>query len=173
MNEGMHMMRRTCGLSAAVLLMGLVAYILAGCFGGGKEPVATTSQVTVPSSGTTISTVQVTTTEASTLIDGLPREYAESIGKRPIVVLFYVPGGVDDEKVLSVVRGLRGSFSSYTFLMYDYRVPAAYGDLSQKLEVDYPPETVLIDRGGNTRDVWSGYVDNGTLNQSLITLGRY
>jgi hypothetical protein len=168
-----YVMRRTRGLSAVLLCIGLVACVLVGCFGGGQEPVDTASAVTVPSSATTASTLYVTTTQPSTLVDGLPSEYVASLGKKPILVLFYVPGQVDDEKVLSAVRALRSSFGSYTFLTYDYRFPAAYGDLSQKLKIDYPPHIVLIDRTGVPSSVWSGYVDKDTLNQSLINLGHY
>jgi hypothetical protein len=154
----MHMMRRTCRLSATVLFSVLIACLASGCFGGGEEPV---------------DTVPVTTTEASVLIDGLPSEYVNALGKRPIVVLFYSPGGIDDEKVLSVVRELRSAFSSYTFLMYDYRIPAAYGDLSQELDIGSPPQIVLTDSKGVRQDVWSGIIDRGTLNQSLLNLGRH
>jgi hypothetical protein len=169
----MHMMRRTCRLSATVLFSVLIACLASGCFGGGEEPVDTTSSVTVPPSETTVTTVPVTTTEASVLIDGLPSEYVNALGKRPIVVLFYSPGGIDDEKVLSVVRELRSAFSSYTFLMYDYRIPAAYGDLSQELDIGSPPQIVLTDSKGVRQDVWSGIIDRGTLNQSLLNLGRH
>jgi hypothetical protein len=167
-----YVMRRTRGLTAVMLCIGLVACVLAGCFGGDPEPAVTTSAVTVPSSSTTTSGV-TTTTQTSTLVDGLPSEYVASLGKKPILVLFYVTGQVDDEKVLSAVRELRGSFSSYTFLTYDYRFPAAYGDLSQKLKIDSPPAIVVFDRNGVQRTGWSGYVGKAALNQSLINLGRY
>jgi peptidoglycan/xylan/chitin deacetylase (PgdA/CDA1 family) len=120
----------------------------------------------------------VSTTEASTLVDGKPRQYVDALSRRPIVLVFYAPGGVDDEKVLSAARELQTAFSGYTFLMYDYRVPAAYGDLTKELKAAYNvdfgylPVTLLIRRDGTAATKWSGYVDKGTLNQALINLGR-
>ncbi len=179
MNEGKTMMRRVYGLVAMLLCFGLVSFVLAGCFGGGSEPTVTPGESTVSSSDTTL-TDQSTTTDSDTstsegpvLVDGLPREYVESLGNRPIVVLFYVPGGIDDEKVLASVRESESVYISYTFLMYDYRMPDAYGDLAQQLEIDYPPHVVLLDRHGAVRSVWSGFVDKATLNQTLVALGRY
>ncbi len=178
MSEGIQMMRRMFRSSAVLLCIGLATCILTGCFGGGDEPVNTTATVPVTSPGVTETTVPVPTTEASTLVDGLPRQYADAITLRPIVLVFYAPGGVDDEKVLSAVRELQTTFSSYTFLMYDYRMPAAYGDLTKEiktnynLDVGYLPATFLIRRDGTAATKWSGYVDKGTLNQALINLGR-
>jgi hypothetical protein len=177
MNEGVQMMRRILRFSVASLSIGVAICVLAGCFGSSDEPTITTSPTTLPSSGTTISTIPVNTTEASGLVEALgrslPAAFVQASGGRPTLVLFYVPGQVDDEKVLSAVRELQTSFSGYVFLMYDYRIPAAYGDLSDLLQVDYPPEIHLIDRHGKQQWVWSGYVDKASLNQSLINLGRY
>ncbi len=173
MTEGTHMTRQISRMSVVLLCMGLLAAMLAGCFGGSEGQTATTSNTTLPTSDTTTATVLVTTTESSTLVGGLPRQYVASLGTRPIVVLFYAPGGVEDEKVLSSVRQLQTTYSSYTFLTFDYRMPAAYGDLSEELAIKGLPQVVLIDRHGATQRVWSGYVDTVSLNQTLLTLGRY
>jgi hypothetical protein len=173
MNEGMTMTRRTYRLSAAMVGVGLLICALTGCFGSGEDAVDTTSPATLPASDTTSSSLTASSADDSTLVDGLPRQYVEALGTRPIVVLFYVPAGVDDEKVLGIVRELRTAFSNYTFLTYDYRIPSAYGDLSKILKIDYQPEIVLIDRHGAVQKVWSGYVDKASVNQTLITLGRY
>ena len=173
MNEGKQMMPRAGRISAVVLSIVFLAALAAGCFGAGGQTSGSTSYTSVPSSGTTATSVQASTTDTAQLVNGLPAAYADALGKRPIVVLFYVPGGVDDEQVLSTVRGLQSTYSAYTFLLYDYRIPSAYGDLSEKLAIDYQPEIVLIDRHGEKQNVWSGYVDKGTLNQTLLNLGRY
>jgi hypothetical protein len=178
MNEGIQMMRRMFRFSAVLLCIGLATSILTGCFGASEDTVNTTVPVPVTSSDVAATTLSVPTTEASTLVDGLPRQYAEALTLRPIVLVFYAPGGVDDEKVLSAVRELQTTYSSYTFLMYDYRMPAAYGDLTKEikanynLDVGYLPSTFLIRRDGTAATKWSGYVDKGTLNQALINLGR-
>jgi hypothetical protein len=177
MNEGMCMMRRIWLVSAAALCIGLLAWSAVGCFGSGGESTDTTPPETVPSSGTTVSTLPVVTTEASGLVEmdgrSLPAAFVNSLTTKPILVLFYVPGQVDDEKVLKAVRELQTVFSSYTFLIYDYRMPAAYGDLAELLNVDYAPEITLIDRSGEPQWVWSGYVDKASLNQTLLNIGRY
>ena len=69
-------------------------------------------------------------------------------------------------------RRVQADFPDYTFLTYDYKNPSAYGDLSMLLQVNYPPEIVLIDRAGTVRNIWNGYVDEGTLKQCLINLGQ-
>jgi hypothetical protein len=182
MSEGKMIMRRVYGFLAALLCFGLVSFVLVGCFfdgDDGGESTDTTAGTTVPSDGSTTSEdpsatdSTSSTTEGPVLVNGLPREYVESLGMRPIVVIFYVPGGIDDEKVLKSVRESQTVYGNYTFLVFDYRTPNRYGDLAQELGVDYPPHVVLIDRNGVVRTVWSGFVDKATLNQTLLTLGRY
>ncbi len=51
-----------------------------------------------------------------------------------------------------------------------FRVPTA--TCPALLEVGYPPELVLVDGLGIPREIWNGYVDEGTLNQSLVNLGQ-
>jgi len=93
-------------------------------------------------------------------------------GQKPIVLLFYVPGNADDSSVLETLNRLKSSFDGYAFLVYDYKVPEAYGDVSTLLQVGYPPELILIDKAGVIVRIWNGYVDEGTLNQGLVDLGR-
>jgi hypothetical protein len=171
--RGCHMMGRTCRIAAVLACVGLLASMLTGCSGSGEDTVTTVSSATPTSETASTTEFSMTTDTVSTLIDGIPSQYVDAIGNRPIVVLFYEPGGVEDEKVLTALQSLTTSFSSYTVLMYDYRVPDAYGDLPQDMQIGYLPYMVLIDRNGDTRAVWQGYVDKGTLNQSLLNLGSY
>jgi hypothetical protein len=171
--RGCHIMGRTCRIAAVLVCVGLVASMLTGCFGSSGEMVTTVSPITPTPEATVTTTFSLTTDSESTLIDGIPSQYVNALGSRPIVVLFYEPGGVEDEKVLTALQSLTTSFSNYTVLMYDYRVPAAYGDLPQNMQIGNLPYMVLIDRHGDTRAVWQGYVDKGTLNQSLLNLGSY
>ena len=103
-----------------------------------------------------------------------PAKYVESFGQRPIVVLFYVPGGVDDEKVLKArARAAVPPSASYTFLTYDYGCRRPTAILPKRSRSTTSRSWCLIDDGTRTSTrVWSGYVDKGTLNQSLINLGR-
>ena len=38
-------------------------------------------------------------------------------------MLFYVPGNVDDAKVLEAFKAVQADFPDYTFLAYDYKTP--------------------------------------------------
>jgi hypothetical protein len=167
-------------LPGAVLIVLLAAIVLVGCFGGGSSNTTATTGGTAATSATTDpDIVQNTVTSGTQLVNGLPAEYVASLGQRPIVVLFYVPGGAEDEKVLKSVLELRSIYTSYTFLVFDYRKPALYGDLCTELGISYQPQIVLIDRygipsgeGDDHWNIWSGYVDKATLNQALVNLGR-
>jgi hypothetical protein len=155
---------------ALVLLLGVAAFVGWGC-GGGEDETSTstirrvtTTAAAIGGSETLLNT-QVQTTDAT------PTEYTQAVEQqRPIVLLFYVPGGADDVKVLDTVSSLQPSFENYVFLLYDYKQPDAYGDLSLLLKVNYPPQLVLVNGSGVVKQIWNGYVDEGTLNQGLVNL---
>jgi hypothetical protein len=165
-----------CGRSrhqfGVLLVVLLVALIASGCGGGGDEEVTTTSGPAVtaapsgPATGDSLVGEDVVTTADT------PAEFVEAYGAKPIVVLFYVPGATDDVSVVESLDGLAPSFDDYLFLAYDYKTPDVYGDLSALLEVGYPPEVILIDKKGIVQRIWNGYVDEGTLNQGLVSLDR-
>ncbi|MCE5253457.1 MAG: hypothetical protein LLG45_04495 [Actinomycetia bacterium] len=161
--------RQQFGVLVLVLLLALT---VCGCGGGGEEttttgiPVATTG----PSSpGTTVADLVGKSIEPT---EDTPAEFVDAYGVRPIVLLFYAPGGTDDTSVSEAVDGLSSSFDNYLFLIYDYKTPEAYGDLPSLLQVGYPPELILIDREGVIQGIWNGYVDEGTMNQALVNLDR-
>jgi hypothetical protein len=162
---------------AVVLLVvtGLTLF-LAGCgVGGGSSTTSsslanTTRTTATPSVGSAIEDLLLT--KLATTKD-TPEEYVAAIGQaRPVVLLFYVPGNVDDTKVKEAFDAVQPDFPDYTFLTYDYKSPSAYGNLSMLLKVNYPPEIVLVDKAGTVRSIWNGYVDEGTLKQCLINLGQ-
>ena len=168
------MFRRGTYLIVALLLLAWTTAVVAGC--GGEEETTTTTNnavaTTVPPSGSTESKDDVLGKPLATT-DSTPTEYTEAVAQgRPVVLLFYVPGSVDDVQVLDSLTALQEDFDQYVFLLYDYSLPSAYGDLSSLLGVGYPPELVLVDGLGVPREIWNGYVDEGTLNQSLVNLGQ-
>jgi hypothetical protein len=158
--------------SVLVLLTAIgLAVFLWGC--GGSSDSSTSS--TVAKTTHTTATQSVGSAVEAMLMTKLattqdtPQEYVAAVGQaRPIAILFYIPGSVDDAKVLETFKTVQADFPDYTFLMYDYKNPTAYGDLSILLQVNYPPEIVLIDKAGAVRNIWNGYVDEGTLKQCLI-----
>jgi hypothetical protein len=158
-----------------VLLVAIgLAVFLAGCGGGGSTTASsvlkTTRTTAAPSVGSAIEDLLLTKLAVT---KETPEEYVTAIGQaRPVVLFFYVPGNVDDQKVKEAFDAVQPDFPEYTFLTYDYKTPSAYGDLSMLLKVNYPPEIVLVDRGGTVRNIWNGYIDDGTLKQYLINLGQ-
>ena len=155
-----------------VLVIGLAVFLW-GCGGSSSSTtsstVASTTRTTAaPSAGSAVEALLMT--KLATTQD-TPQEYMAAVGQaRPIAILFYVPGSVDDAKVLETFKAVQADFPGYTFLAYDFKNPTAYGDLSILLQVNYPPEIVLIDKAGAIRNIWNGYVDEGTLNQCLINV---
>lgn len=160
--------------SAAVLILLLaVVLLVGGCGSGSDETTTTVSGVTptVPTNPSAGGGSDLLGTQLKTTAD-TPAEYVEAMNQaQPVILLFYVPGGVDDLKVLQNLSALQPQFPNYRFLIYDYSIPDAYGDLSSLLAVNYPPELVLVDGTGTIREIWNGFVDEGTLNQSLVNLG--
>ena len=162
-------------LAGAVVLT--LALAVGGCGGGGAD---TTTTVSVPAGVVTtvapgevpqggsldelIGTPLVTTTET-------PAEITDAIAQhRPIVILFYVPGGSDDTAVLDEIKTLQTTYTDVTFALYEYSDPASYGDLGILLRVKYLPQTVFIDTQGTIYDIRTGYVDEGTLNQQVVNI---
>jgi hypothetical protein len=168
------MFRRGTYLMVVLLLLASAVFLVAGC-GGDEETTTTTRQTvatTAPSGGSSNSAQDVLGKPIRTS-DSTPLEYVEAVEQgRPVVVLFYVPGSVDDTQVLDNLTTLQADFDEYVFLVYDFSMPSSYGDLSTLLKVNYPPELVLVDGLGIPREIWNGYVDEGTLNQSLVNLGQ-
>jgi hypothetical protein len=158
-----------------LLAVGLTMFLW-GCGGGGSDSStdSTAGKTTKTTAAKTVGRAveELLATKLATTQD-TPEAYVAAIGQaRPVALLFYVPGNVDDAKVLQTFNDVQADFPDYTFLTYDYRNPGDYGDLSLLLQVNYPPEIVLIDRAGVVRSIWNGYLDEGSLEQCLINLGE-
>jgi hypothetical protein len=169
------MSRRGTYLTVVLLLVALAAVVTVGCSGGDEETSTTVKRAvttTEKASGSAASANEVLGKPLETT-DSTPVEYTEAIEQgRPVVLLFYVAGSTDDVQVLDSLSTLQPDFDQYVFLLYDYSRPAAYGDLSTLLKVNYPPELVLVDGLGVVRRIWNGFVDEGTINQDLVNLGQ-
>ena len=174
------MSRRIRQLAVAILLIS-VTLLAVGCGLGGGGSSATTA-LTIPSGATPSVTTSGTVTPQMQLVRDqkklvatkfTPTDVSDALkAGRPVVLLFYVAGSSDDAQVLASLQKLQPEFSSYTFGIYDYKTPSAYGDLSTMLQVNYPPELILIDGKGTIKEIWNGFVDEGTMNQSLVNLGK-
>lgn len=172
------MSRRIKQLAVSILLIS-VTLLAVGCGLGGGGSSATTA-LTIPSGATPgVSTLGTVSPQKQLLQKKLvptkftPTDVSDAVkAGRPVVLLFYVAGSSDDAQVLASLQKLQAEFSSYTFGIYDYKTPSAYGDLSTMLQVNYPPELILIDGKGIIKEIWNGFVDEGTMNQSLVNLGK-
>jgi len=159
--------------AVALILLFLITALMSGCGSDSDQttttrPVGTTTTAAPSGQNGTEALIgtQLKTTEDT------PEEYIEAVRAcQPIVMLFYVAAGVDDQRVLENLESLQSEFPGYAFLLYDVADPEAYGDLSTLLKVDYPPAVILVDSTGTVDSVWNGFVDVGTLNQSLVNLG--
>lgn len=161
----------------SMALFAIVALLVVGCGGGGDTATTDTTVAPVPAEA------PVTT------IPGPPKAFKELVGTtlvasedtpeevrsgleqhQPMVIAFYVTGGTDDTVVLETLDALALRFSDVDFYQFDYKKPAAYGDLSALLDVDYPPQVAFVDARGTVRAVTSGFADEGTLNQNVVNI---
>lgn len=171
--------QRKTALAGVVIAALLVTMALSavGCGGGGDETAATDT------------TAPAVVAPPTTVTAGPPKAFADLVGTtltaseetpaevrtgleqhQPMVIAFYVTGGTDDTVVLDSLDALALRFSDVDFHLFDYKQPAAYGDLSALLDVDYPPQVAFIDARGTVRAVTSGYADEGTLNQNVVNI---
>jgi hypothetical protein len=167
------MLGRSSRRLVALLIVGLAAFFMSSCGGGSAETTSTTQGnvvTTLPSGGSGGVDLRVGTQIQPTA--DTPQAFVDVYQTQPIVIFFYVTGQSDDEAVRQNLSSLQPSFGAYTFFSYDYSDPVAYGNLATLLAVDYPPLIVMMDREGIIQTIWSGFVDQGSLNQSLVNLGR-
>jgi hypothetical protein len=178
------MCRRSRQQVWVLLLVLVVALLATACGGGDEETTSSSTAATVAPSGGAVpdapTEVQIGPPDGEPVADeyisttpDTPEEFVSALTEgSPIVLLFYVTGGADDAVVMESLERLEPSFSRFEFFRYDYSLPDKYGDLSTLLAVTYPPELILIDRSGIIRQRWTGYVDEGSLNQGLVNLSR-
>ena len=167
------MVGRSSRWLVVLLVVGLAAFVFNSCGGGGDEPTTVTqgNVVTTLSPGGSGGVDPRIGFEIRTTGE-TPQAFVDAYQTQPVVIFFYVTGGREDELVRQSLTALQPSYGAYTFFFYDYSDSEAYGDLATLLAVDYSPLIVMIDQEGIIETIWSGFVDQGTLNQSLVNLGR-
>jgi len=169
------MFRRSSHLMTVLIVFVVAGALSWGCGGGQADTTSSSVVVTStlpPAGGSTGNANDLVDTQLKPTLDS-PSEYRDAFDQgRPVVILFYVTGNADDASVLESVTQLQPAFKDYVFLLYDYKTPSVYGDLSTLLNVSYPPELVLVDGTGTIKEIWNGYIDEGTLNQGLVNIGQ-
>jgi hypothetical protein len=163
-------------MSLCAMIVVLAGLLLSGCGGGGDATTTTAPPVTAaPGGGATAPTAPgaAATPAILTVTENTPADVKSALEqKKPLVLMFYSPGGSDDTRVLQSLTKLTPRFPTAFISQYDYKAPDTYGDLGQVLQVGNLPSVVLIDASANVTQVFSGFVDEGTLNQSMVNLTR-
>jgi len=162
--------RRKLGI---LLLLASIGLFVVACGGEDEETTTTSRSTTVTTTnpdGQSGEDDMVGTRIKTT--DDTPSAFVEAYGAQPIVVCFFVQGGRDDQLVWDSLQALQPAFPSYAFFYYSFSESELYGDLSRLLKVGYTPEITMFDDSGTIQYRWSGYVDEGSLNQSLVNIGR-
>lgn len=156
-----------------VVMLLVSALAVMGCGGGEEETATTVSTVAPADQENSADSAEEQSIEGQEVVPGedTPEEIKSALERnRPLVVMFYVVGGTDDGLVQDAVDNLEVKFPDIAFARYDYRNPEEYGDLASLLKVDYTPAVVLVDATGHVHEAFSGYVDEGSLNQGLTNL---
>jgi hypothetical protein len=164
-------------MSLCATIVVLAGLGLSGCGGGGDTATTVAPPVTaapggavaVPAApgGAAAAPVTLKATENT------PADVKSALEQnKPLVLMFYSPGGSDDTKVLQSLTKLTPRFPTAFISQYDYKAPDTYGDLGQVLGVGNLPSVILVDASANVTQVFTGFVDEGTLNQSMVNLTR-
>jgi ABC-type glycerol-3-phosphate transport system substrate-binding protein len=167
--------RRSWGRTSPVGFIGVAAWFvlvcgllfLAGC--GGTTTTSTVAPITpttaAPVPGEGIMGREITASEDT------PFEVARAFSEQqPVVVLFYVAGGSDDQPVRDALSRIAARYPDIAFALYDYKLPEAYGDLAVALAVDYTPYTVFIGADGIVAHTVTGFADEAVLQQFVENL---
>jgi ABC-type Fe3+-hydroxamate transport system substrate-binding protein len=166
----------------SVLLLLVLIALLAAC--GGADEQALTEELApaenVPAAQPVANTAPPGPPKASyerivgvqlVATDETPELVAEALAeRRPVVILFYVPGSEDDSLVREALDKLEPKYEDILVVRYDFKAPDEFGDLARVLQIDYPPQLVFVTPSGQVRSVLSGYVDEGTLNMHLVNV---
>ena len=161
---------------ALILLTLLTGAVAASGCGGGAEAQETTTTTLAAAAAPGEPAAEVIPHEELAgsyleLNEETPLEVQEAVEQgQPMVILFYVNGGEDDMRVRESVDAVAGDYPEIRFLSYDFKDPESYGNLGRKLRVDYPPQLMFINEDGLINKVISGYVDQGTLFQSVANI---
>lgn len=171
-------MSKLRNLSATVLLIVLVVFLMAGCGGGEATPTKASTKAStkgaVPAGGASTNKAENQIGTVISPSDLTPNDFKRSLESRhPIVVTFYMTGPYDDYQVRSFITTLetkyRGQVDFYDYLYTDAQ---RYGDLASLLMVNSPPTVVTINKQAKVQRAWTGYVDADSLEQGIVEAMR-
>jgi hypothetical protein len=182
-------------VSAAALLA--LAVVVTGCGGAptadpaatsavpSTDPNATTVGATTPatdpagagSTGATndvpganeIANADASAGELVTVSAMTPKKFKQAFCSSPIMVVYYQPGSIVDEKLLAeataAAKLVHGS--GLVTLAYTPKDVKAFGDLGSKLGLFATPGLATVGRDGRIENFWTSYVDHALIERSL------
>jgi hypothetical protein len=179
--------------SAAALLA--LAVVVTGCGGAptadpaatsavpSTDPNATTVGATTPatdpagagSTGATndvpganeIANADASAGELVTVSAMTPKKFKQAHCSKPIMVVYYQPGSIVDEKLLAEATAAARSVRETVTLAYTPKDVKAFGDLGSKLGLFATPGVATVGRDGRIENFWTTFVDHALIERSL------
>ncbi|PKQ20369.1 MAG: hypothetical protein CVT66_05195 [Actinobacteria bacterium HGW-Actinobacteria-6] len=174
---------------AAVLVVAMLAFVLAGC-GGGTDETATTETPAVDAPAPAVA-VPVAVTDRSQIESGFPAQFpaiesttmptalqSKLDAKRPLLIYFYdstLPeSAIVRTEIDVVLSDNRGLIDLVTFDL-GAKKAGAYTEgallgavLASELNADRPPYIILVDSKQNITWRFRGYVDRDVIDREVL-----
>jgi hypothetical protein len=97
-----------------------------------------------------------------------PKKFRKAHCSEAIMVVYYQPDSVVDEKLLQQATDAAASAGDILMLVYTPRDVKAAGDLPAKLGLFSTPGVATVGRDGKIENFWVTYVDHSLIKRSLI-----
>ncbi|MCW2928230.1 MAG: hypothetical protein JWM86_2198 [Thermoleophilia bacterium] len=96
-----------------------------------------------------------------------PKKFAKAHCIKPIIVVFYQPGSVVDQRLYAEAAAAAASVKGIVSLTFTPKDTKLYGDLPAKLGLLSTPGLAVVDRSGKLENFWVTYVDRALIRRSL------
>jgi hypothetical protein len=98
-----------------------------------------------------------------------PKKFKQAFCSKPIMVVYYQPGSIVDEKLLAEATAAAGLVkgAGLVTLAYTPKDVKAFGDLGSKLGLFSTPGLATVGRDGRIENFWTSYVDHALIERSL------
>lgn len=98
-----------------------------------------------------------------------PKKFRDAHCSEAIMVVYYQPGSVVDEKLLQQATNAAASAGDVLMLVYTPRDVKSAGDLPSKLGLFSTPGLATVGRNGKIANFWVTYVDQSLIKYSLMS----
>lgn len=96
-----------------------------------------------------------------------PKKFRSAHCAKPIIVVYYQPDSIVDEKLLDEARAAAATVEGSVSLIYTPKEIKAAGDLPAKLGLFATPGVATVGRDGKIENFWTTYVDRSLIQRSL------